>query len=55
MSEVTTLARDPALRSVYIGAGIVVALLFGLALSLWAVYGSAVFYEIILAGINACF
>ena len=31
-----------------------VALLLGLTIALWAHYGTAVFYETILAGIAAC-
>ena len=41
-------------RSGMIVAGGVAALL-ALAIALWAHYGSAVFYEMILAGIAACF
>ena len=36
-----------------VGAG--VALLVGAALALWAHYGTAVFYEMIVAGIALCF
>jgi hypothetical protein len=36
-------------------AGGVAALLIGGTLALWAHYGSAVFFEIIAAGIAACF
>jgi hypothetical protein len=39
---------------IVVSAGVGGVLLAG-ALVLWAYYGSAVFYEIILAGIAACF
>jgi hypothetical protein len=36
-------------------AMVVFGLLFALTLALWAHYGTAVFYEMILAGLAACF
>ena len=54
MSETAAEPSVPAQRTVAIiaavGAVIVVA-----AAALWAHYGTAVFYEIIVAGLNACF
>jgi hypothetical protein len=41
-------------RPVIAAAAVVVLLLAG-TLALWAHYGTAVFYEMILAGIAACF
>jgi hypothetical protein len=38
-----------------IAAGAVIVLLLAGTLALWAHYGTAVFYEMILAGIAACF
>ncbi len=37
-----------------VAAGVAVLLVAG-TLALWAHYGTAVFYEVILAGLNACF
>jgi len=34
---------------------VVLGLLFAITLALWAHYGTAVFYEMILAGVAACF
>jgi hypothetical protein len=44
-------ASRPVLLGLAAGAGVVAA---G-TVALWAHYGTAVFYEMILAGINACF
>ena len=41
-------------RSVFIIAG-VLGLVFAATLALWAHFGTTVFYEMILAGIAACF
>ena len=46
----TTVPRRGAVLAV---AGIV-ALLFAITIALWAHYGTAVFYEMIVAGIAAC-
>jgi hypothetical protein len=55
MSE--TLSARPALlqRTVVMVAAVIAGLFAGGAVVLWAHYGAAVFYEIILAGLNACF
>ena len=42
-------------RPVVVGLAIVVGLLFAATGVLWFHYGTAVFYETILAGLNACF
>jgi hypothetical protein len=47
----TAQAGRPALIAV---AAVVAVLLAGTA-ALWAHYGTAVFYEMILSGLNACF
>lgn len=39
----------------FIVAGAVAAVLIGLTVALWAHYGTAVFYEMIVAGISMCF
>ena len=44
-------AARPVLLALAAGAGVLAAA----AAALWAHYGTAVFYEMILAGINACF
>jgi hypothetical protein len=36
-------------------AMVLLGLLFAVTLALWAHYGTAVFYEMILAGVAACF
>ena len=50
-SGVGRVASRPVLFAVALGLG---ALAAG-TVALWAHYGTAVFYETILAGINACF
>jgi hypothetical protein len=52
MSEAAT---HPASRSVLIAAGAAAGALMALTMALWAYYGTAVFTEIILAGLAACF
>ena len=44
-----------ASRSVLIVLAVVAGALAAATAALWAHYGTAVFYETILAGINACF
>ena len=44
-------ASRPVLLVVALGGGVVAAA----TAALWAHYGTAVFYEMIVAGINACF
>lgn len=55
----TDRAPDASARSVQRMAAIlaasVIALLLATAGTLWAVNGTAVFFEMILAGLNACF
>lgn len=53
MPEVLSASR-PGTRPLMI-VGAVVALLVGATLALWAHYGTAVFYEMILAGLALCF
>ena len=50
-SGVGRLASRPVLLVIGLGVGALAAA----AAALWAHYGTAVFYEMILAGINACF
>jgi len=47
-------ARRFARAVVAVGSGVGVLLLLG-ALVLWAIYGTAVFFEMIASGISACF
>lgn len=42
-------------RSVLVAIGLVVAVMIAATLALWAWLGPAVFYEVIVAGIAACF
>jgi hypothetical protein len=44
-----------ATRAVTLGLALIVGALIAATLALWAHYGTAVFYEIIAAGIAACF
>jgi len=55
MSDTSTPSPQLGSRPVLIGAAIVAAVLVAGTVVLWAHYGSAVFYEMILAGISACF
>jgi hypothetical protein len=52
MPEVLSASRPGTRPLMILGAG--AALLIGATLALWAHYGTAVFYEMILAGIAAC-
>ncbi len=54
MTEVTTIFTGGNWRPLAAVAGVVGALLAG-ALVLWAHYGTAVFFEMIAAGIAMCF
>ena len=45
----------PLLTRPFLLVGVVAAVLIGATLWLWAHYGTAVFFEIIAAGIAACF
>ena len=51
ISGVGRLASRPIVIVLAMGAGVLAAA----TVALWAHYGTAVFYETILAGINACF
>jgi hypothetical protein len=53
MPEVLSAPRQGARPLLIVGAAC--ALLVGATLALWAHYGTAVFYEMILAGIALCF
>jgi len=55
MSDTSTPSPPLGSRLVLIGAAVVAAALVAGTVALWAHYGSAVFYEMILAGIAACF
>jgi hypothetical protein len=52
MSQATT---HPASRPVLLAAGAMAGVMVAATGALWAYYGTAVFYEIILAGLAACF
>lgn len=55
MSETAAEPSVPVQRTVAIIAAVVGAVIVVAAAALWAHYGTAVFYEIIVAGLNACF
>jgi len=55
MSERESGVGRLASRPVLLVAGVVVGALVAATAALWAHYGTAVFYEMIVAGINACF
>lgn len=56
MSETAAEPSVPVQRTVAIIAAVVGAVIVVVAAAaLWAHYGTAVFYEIIVAGLNACF
>ena len=55
MSDTSTPSSQLGSRSILVGAAIVAIVLIAGTVALWAHYGSAVFYEMILAGIAACF
>ena len=55
MSETSTPSPQFGSRPLLIGAAIVAIMLVGGTVALWAHYGSTVFYEMIVAGIAACF
>jgi hypothetical protein len=48
-------ATHPESRPALIAAGALAGVLLALTVTLWAYYGTAVFTEIILAGLAACF
>jgi hypothetical protein len=55
MSDHASGVRRPASRAVLIGLAAGAAVLATATAALWAHYGTAVFHEMILAGINTCF
>jgi hypothetical protein len=55
MSDQTSGVGRLASRSVLLGLAAVAGLLAAATAALWVHYGTAVFYEMIVAGINACF
>ena len=54
MPETVAASAPSSFRPLLIAAGVAVLLLAG-TVALWAHYGTTVFYEMILAGIAACF
>jgi hypothetical protein len=50
-----TLAASPRSRSIAVAVAACAGLLAAGTIALWGYYGTAVFYETIVAGINACF
>lgn len=54
-NDTSTLSQTRSSGMVVVAAAIVAGLLVVSAGALWTYYGTAVFYEIILAGLNACF
>jgi predicted secreted protein len=55
MSETTSESSATVQRKVVTVAAVFAGLIVVAAVALWAHYGAAVFYEVILAGLNACF
>ena len=55
MSDRNSDVGRAASRSVLLGLAAAAGVLAAATAALWAHYGTAVFYETILAGINACF
>ena len=55
MSERNAGVGRVASRSVLVGLAVIGGALAAATAALWAHYGTAVFYEMIVAGINACF
>lgn len=55
MSDAPSLPQTRSPGIVLVAAAVVTGLLVAVAGVLWAHYGTAVFYEIILSGLNACF
>ena len=55
MSETSNPTSQFGPRPILIGAAVVAVVLVGGTVVLWAHYGSAVFYEMIVSGIAACF
>ena len=55
MSETASESSAPVQRTVVTIATVAAGLIVVATVALWAHYGTAVFYEVILAGLNACF
>jgi hypothetical protein len=55
MSDQTASAGRVASQRVLLGLAAIAGLLVAATAALWAHYGTAMFYEMIVAGINACF
>ncbi len=55
MPDLAADSQPFASRAILVAAALVVGALIAATLALWAHYGSVVFYEMILAGIAACF
>lgn len=55
MSETASRFPSPPQRALAVAASAVIATLVLTAVALWAHYGTAVFFETVLAGLNACF
>jgi hypothetical protein len=54
MPDIASPLRAPA-RPLVLAAAVVAGMLLAAAVGLWVYYGSAVFYEMIAAGLAACF
>jgi hypothetical protein len=54
MAEATP-ATDPRISRAMIAGAVVFGIMIAGTLALWAHYGTAVFYEMLLAGLAACF
>lgn len=55
MPQASTAPTRSVSRPALLMAGAVAGVLAALTAALWAYYGTAVFYEIVLAGLAACF
>lgn len=55
VNNTPSLSQTRSSGIVLVAAAVVAGLLVAFTGALWVHYGTAVFYEIILAGLNACF
>ena len=55
MPEIVSSSLRPTSRPLALAAAVAAGMLLAAALALWAYYGSTVFYEMIAAGLAACF
>ncbi|MEZ5785408.1 MAG: hypothetical protein R3D62_02725 [Xanthobacteraceae bacterium] len=55
MNDTSSLPQTRSPGIVVVAAAVVAGLLVAVTGALWVHYGTAVFYEIILSGLNACF